>query len=132
TLLGGAAAAPCAARAQGERMKLIGYVVGSSDDAEGWARFTAFREGLAARGWIERRNIEIVARFGAADPVRMQRHVAELVGLAPQVIVSGDPPTVAAIKKEAPAIPIVMPSTTDLIAAGLAESLARPGGNVTG
>ena len=102
TLLGGAAAWPLAARAQrGERMRLVGYVVGSSDDAEGWARFTAFREGLAARGWIERRNIEIVARFGAADPVRMQRHIAEMVALAPDVLVSGDSTTVAAIMKEA-------------------------------
>ena len=62
----------------------------------------------------------------------MHRYVAEFVALMPDVIVSGDPPTVDAIKKEAPAIPIVMPSTTDLVALGLAESLARPGGSVTG
>ena len=48
-------------------MRLVGYVVGVSDEAEAWARFTALREGLAARGWIKHRNFEIVARFGTAD-----------------------------------------------------------------
>jgi putative ABC transport system substrate-binding protein len=135
TLLGGAAAAwPVAARAQRqERTKRIGWLDGTSGaDPEMLARLEAFRRGLEALGWVEGRTVEIVARFDAVDPDRNRAHVAELIATAPDVIVSANPPSISALMKEAPAIPIVFPLMTDPIALGFAKSLARPGGNVTG
>ena len=70
-------------------MRLVGYVVGVSDEAEAWARFTAVREGLAARGWIEHRNIEIVARFGTADQFEYVAEFVALMGGSPEAITSG-------------------------------------------
>jgi putative tryptophan/tyrosine transport system substrate-binding protein len=133
-VLGSAAAAwPLAVRAQqAGRMKRIGYVGGHIEDAVGRAMIAAFRQGLAARGWVEGRTVEIVARYGAADPDRNRTYAAEMLGLAPDVIVSDSIGVVAALLKEPRTIPIVMPITTDPVARGLAESLARPGGNVTG
>jgi len=134
-LLGGAAAAwPVAARAQRqERTKRIGWLDGTSGaDPEMLARLEAFRRGLEALGWVEGRTVEIVARFDAVDPDRNRAHVAELIAMAPDVIVSANPPSISALMKEAPAIPIVFPLMTDPIALGFAKSLARPGGNVTG
>jgi putative ABC transport system substrate-binding protein len=133
-LLGGAAAAwPLGASAQQtERRKRIGWLDGTDDDSETRTRLTAFRERLRALGWIEGRNIEIIARFGATDPVRNRTDVAELLGLTPDVIVSTNPPSISALMKETRTIPIVFPIMSDPVALGFAESLARPGGNVTG
>jgi putative ABC transport system substrate-binding protein len=135
TLLGGAAAAwPLAARAQRpERTKRIGWLDGTSGaDPETLARLEAFRRELEALGWVEGRTVEIVARFDAVDPARSRAHVAELIAMAPDVIVSANPPSISALMKDAPAIPIVFPLMTDPIALGFAKSLGRPGGNVTG
>ncbi len=134
TLLGGVAVAwPLAARAQQpERMRRIGFLIGIGDDAEARARFAAFRQGLAALGWIEGRNVEIIARFGGADPERNRAHVAEMIALAPDIVVTSNPASVAALIKAARTIPIVFTMQSDPVAAGFAESLARPGGNATG
>jgi ABC-type uncharacterized transport system substrate-binding protein len=134
TLLRGAAASwPVAARAQEqERKKRIGWLDGTADDSETRARLTAFRQKLQALGWIEGRNLEIIARFAAADPNRNRTYVAELLGLPPDVIVSSNPPSISALMKETRTIPIVFPLMSDPVALGFAESLARPGRNVTG
>jgi putative tryptophan/tyrosine transport system substrate-binding protein len=134
TLLGGTAAAwPLGARAQqAGRKKRIGWLDGTGDDPETRARLTAFQQRLQAHGWIEGRNIEMIVRFRAADPDRNQTHVAELLGLAPDVIVSTNPSSISALMKETRTIPIVFPIMSDPVALGFAESLARPGGNVTG
>jgi putative ABC transport system substrate-binding protein len=135
TLLSGAAATvwPLVARAQEqERKKRIGWLDGADDDPETRARLTAFRQKLEALGWIEGRNFEIIARFLAADPDRNRTYVAEILGLTPDLIVSTNPPSISALMKEAKAIPIVFPIMSDPVALGFAESLARPGGNVTG
>ena len=76
--------------------------------------------------------MEIVARFDAIDPDRSRAHVAELIAMAPDVIISANPPSISALMKDAPTIPIVFPLMTDPIALGFAKSLGRPGGNVTG
>ena len=133
TLIGGTAATwSFAARAQQpERMRRIGFLIGI-DDAEARARFAVFQQGLAALGWIEGRNVETVARFGGADPERNRAHVAEMIALAPDIVVTSNPPTIAALIKAARTIPIVFTMQSDPVAAGFAESLARPGGNATG
>src|SRR5215831_11322458 len=134
TLLGSTAAAwPLAAPAQQvERMRRIAFLIGLGDDAEARARFAAFRQGLAEIGWIEGRNVEIVARFGGADPERNRAHVAEMVALAPDIVVTSNPASIAALIKAARTIPIVFTMQSDPVAAGFAETLARPGGNATG
>jgi putative tryptophan/tyrosine transport system substrate-binding protein len=98
--LGGAAAAwPLAARAQQpERMRRIGVLMGVADDREGQARVTALKQGLEDLGWTEGRNIQIETRFGGADAGRIRAHAAELVALAPDVIVSNTTPVIRALK----------------------------------
>ena len=89
TLLGSAAAAwPVAVRAQqGERVRRIGVLMGVADDPEGQARVTALKQGLQELGWTDGRNIQIETRFGGADAGGIRAHAAELVALAPDVIV---------------------------------------------
>jgi len=134
TLLGGASASwPFVARGQQpERRKRIGWLDGTSEDSETRARLTAFRKSLEALGWFEGRNVEIIARFGAADPDRNRAYVAELLGLMPDVILSTNPTSISALMKETRILPVVFPIMSDPVALGFAESLARPGGNVTG
>jgi putative tryptophan/tyrosine transport system substrate-binding protein len=131
--LGGAAAGwPLAARAQQARRRRIGFLLGISDGADALSRFSAFQQALETFGWVDGRNIEIVARFGAADADRNRAHVAELIALAPDVIVSSNAPSIIALMKGTRTIPIVIANTTDPVALGFVESLSRPGGNVTG
>ena len=88
--LGGAAAVawPLAARAQqGERVRRIGLLMGVADDREGQARVTALKQGLQELGWTDGRNIQIETRFGGGDAGRIRAHAAELVALAPDVII---------------------------------------------
>jgi putative ABC transport system substrate-binding protein len=134
TVLGGAAVTwPETARAQQpERKKRIGWLDGTGEDSETRARLTAFRKSLEALRWFEGRNVEIIARFGAADPDRNRTYVAELLGLTPDVILSTNPTSISALMKETRILPIVFPIMSDPVALGFAESLARPGGNVTG
>jgi putative ABC transport system substrate-binding protein len=113
-------------------MRRVAWVIGLGDDAEARARFNAFRDELAALGWIERRNIEIIARFGTADPDRNQAAVTELLRLAPNAVVTSNPALVSALMNETRTIPIVFTLQPDPVAQGFAESLARPGGNATG
>jgi len=91
TLLGGAAVAwPLAARAQqGERMRSVGVLMSLvADDPEGQARVAAFRQGLQQLGWIDGRNVRIDIRWAAGDADRIRRYAAELVALAPDVILA--------------------------------------------
>jgi putative tryptophan/tyrosine transport system substrate-binding protein len=91
TLLGGAAAWPLAARAQqGDRMRRIGVLMGMAEnDPEGQARIAAFLEGLQQLGWTDGRNVRIEYRWPAGDAERIRRYAAELVALAPDVILAG-------------------------------------------
>jgi ABC-type uncharacterized transport system substrate-binding protein len=134
TLLGGAAAWPMAARAQqGERMRRIGVLINlAADDPESQARMTAFVQELGQLGWIAGRNVKIDSRWGAADNERVRRYVAELVALAPDVIVTTSSQTVAALIQATRSVPIVFAGVPDPVGAGFVNSLARPGGNATG
>jgi putative tryptophan/tyrosine transport system substrate-binding protein len=132
SLLSGAAVWPLAARAQqNERVRRVGIFMDLSEqDAEG--RVAAFRKGLQDLGWTEGRNVKFDTRWTAGDPARMRRYAAELVGLAPEVIMNGGLPTLVAMQQETRTIPVVFAQVLDPVGAGFVESLARPGGNITG
>ena len=133
--LGGAAAAwPLAARAQqAERMRRIGVLLPfAADDAEFQSWVGAFLQGLAQAGWIIGRNIRIETRWTKFDPEDTRKYAAELVALAPDVILATGNSTVGPLLRLTRTVPIVFPLATDPVAAGLVESLARPGGNATG
>jgi putative tryptophan/tyrosine transport system substrate-binding protein len=134
TLLGGAAVAwPVAARAQqADRGRRIGVLMGVADDREGQARVTALRRGLQELGWTDGRNIQIETRFGGADAGGIRAHAAELVALAPEVIVGQTTPVIRALRQATSSIPIVMAAVNDPVEQGFVSSLAHPGGNITG
>src|SRR5215472_17220624 len=133
TLLGGAAAWPLKARAQqAERVRQIGLLMGVADDLEGQARVTAFKQGLQGVGWTDGRNIQIETRFGGADTGRIRADAAELVALAPDIIVGQTTPVIRALRQATSSIPIVMAGVNDPVEQGFVSSLAHPGGNITG
>ena len=110
TLLGGAAAAwPLAARAQqAERMRRIGVLMpAAADDPEGQARIAAFLQGLQQLGWTDGRNVRIDTRWGAGDADRIRRYAAELVALAPDVILAAGTSTVGPLLQATRTVPIV-------------------------
>jgi ABC-type uncharacterized transport system substrate-binding protein len=135
TLLGGVAAAwPLAGRAQQpERMRRIGVILpAAADDPEFQANVAAFHQWLALLGWTIGRNVRIDTRWTRGNAADTRRHAAELVALAPDVIVAHGGATVGAMLQATRRIPIVFPVVSDPVAAGLVDSLARPGGNATG
>jgi len=135
TLLGGAAAAwPMAARAQQpERMRRIGILLNAaSDDAASQVRVGAFLQELALSGWAIGRNMRIDTRWAGGNNAEMRRHAAELVALAPDVILASSSQAVAALQSAIRTVPIVFVTVIDPVGAGFVDSLARPGGNTTG
>jgi putative ABC transport system substrate-binding protein len=135
TLLGGAAAAwPLAARAQQpERMRRIGVLMSiSEDDPLAQARVAAFRQALGELGWTEGRNLTITWRWTGGNIVRVREYAAELVRLAPEVILANGTPNVAALQGATTTIPIVFAVVNDPVAQGFIASMAHPGGNITG
>jgi putative tryptophan/tyrosine transport system substrate-binding protein len=136
TLIGAVAAWPLKARAQqkGERMRRIGVLTNlSADDPESMARIASFLQGLQELGWSVGRNVRIDYRWGdVGDTDRTRRYAAELVALAPDVILAGAALTVAPLQQATRTIPIVFAQVIDPVGAGFIESLARPGGNTTG
>ena len=132
--LGGAAATwPLAARAQkGERMRHIGVLLNATaNDSEYQAWLRAFLQEMARLGW-DIRNVGIDTRWATANAVEIRRHAEELAALSPDVILASGGSTVAPLLQATRTVPIVFPVTTDPVAAGFVESLARPGGNATG
>ena len=131
--LGGAAAWPMVARAQQQgRPRRIAMMMGpSEDDPEGQARVTGFRQKLQELGWKEGQNLQIDYRW-AAGPDRSTSYAAELVRLAPEVIVANGTPALSAVHQATRTIPVVFVVVVDPVGAGYVESLARPGGNITG
>jgi len=134
TFIGGALIAkPRRAHAQGERVRRIGVLLPSAaDDPEYQARMKAFSERLAQLGWVEGRNIQIEKRWGAGDPERTRKFAAELVALAPDVILAPGSSSTGPLLQATSTIPIVFATIPDPVAAGYVESLSRPGGNATG
>ena len=134
TLLGGAAAAwPIGSRAQhGDRVRRIGVLAArSADDSEGQADIAQFRQALQELGWTEGSNVVIDYRWAANDQRRLRTYAAELVSLAPDVVVAGSGGIARQLRQASGAVPIVFAVALDPLGAGLVESLARPGGNIT-
>ena len=136
TLIGGAAATwPLAARAQQpDGMRRIGVLMGYAEsDRVGGAWRAAFREGLQKLGWAEGRNIRIDTRWATAgDAESRQRFAKELVALQPDLVLSNNTPTTAAMLQQTRTIPIVFATVSDPVGSGFVASFPRPGGNVTG
>jgi len=104
----------------------------AADDPEYQARMTAFLQGLAQLGWIDGRNVRIDTRWGVADADRIRKYAAELVALAPDVILANSSAAVAPLLQATRTVPIVFTAVADPVGAGYVDSLARPGGNATG
>ena len=134
TLLGGAVALPLAARAQdSERMRRLGVLMpGTADDAEYQARMAAFLQGLQQLGWSDGRNVRIDIRYAAGDANLIRKYAAELIALAPDVILASSSVAVVALQQATRSAPIVFVAVVDPVGSGFVASLARPGGNTTG
>ena len=134
TLLGSVAAAwPLAARAQQpQRMRRIGALMSIvADDPDAPVRVAGFAQGLQELGWTVGGNVRIDYRWATTDAERM-RYAAELVALAPDVILVSSGVAVGTLLQTTRTVPIVFVNAIDPVGAGLVASLARPGGNATG
>jgi len=134
-VLGGAAAAwPLAARAQQpDRMRRIGVLMNlGADDPEGQVRLKTFLQGLQTRGWIEGSNLRVDTCWGEGKAERFRSCAAELIGLAPDVILAGSGAAMPALMEATHSLPIVFVQTVDPVGQGYVASLAKPEGNATG
>jgi putative ABC transport system substrate-binding protein len=135
TFVGGAAAAlPMTVLAQQpERVRRVGVLMSLPENhPDIQARVPAFVQALGRLGWVEGRNIRIDYRFAASDPTLFETYAAELVGLAPDVILATSSSAIAALRQQTRTIPIVFSPVADPVGQGFVQSLARPGGNLTG
>jgi len=132
-LAGAAVAAPVAARAQETaRVRRLGVLINLPEgDPEGERRVSVLIKTLNSLGWIDGKNLALLYRWGP-DSRLIERNAAELVALAPDLIFANAPPSVMALKKATHTLPVVFAAVTDPIALGIVQSMARPGGNVTG
>jgi putative ABC transport system substrate-binding protein len=134
TLLGSAATWPLAARAQQpERMRRIGVLIPfAANDPEAQARNLVFEQSLQQLGWTVGRDLQIDYRSSEGDAAAARRYAAELVALAPDVIMTAGSLTIGPALQATRTIPIVFVNVADPVGAGFVQSLARPGGNATG
>jgi putative ABC transport system substrate-binding protein len=132
TLLGAAAAWPLAARAQ-ERVRRVGVLMNVAPDApEGKSRLQAFRQTLQGLGWADGRNVHFETRGAAGIEDNYRKHAAELVALAPDVVLAVTTSAVVALQQASRTLPIVFTQVIDPVGSGLVASMARPSGNATG
>jgi len=135
TLLGGGAVAwPLAARAQqGSRMRRIAVLNGlTAEDPQSQARNAAFLQGLGELGWQVGRNLQIEYRWAGGDARRIPAYAAELVALAPEVILAVGASVVGPLLGVTRSVSVVFVQVTDPVGSGFVASIARPGGNATG
>ena len=132
-LLAGAAVAwPHVAHSQqGNRVRLIGVLAGTANNADQQARFAAFQQALQPLGWIDGSNVRIDYRWGAGNADDIRKHAVELAALAPDVIVASGG-SVERVIEATRTVPIVFVIVPDPVGAGIVDSLSRPGGNITG
>jgi putative tryptophan/tyrosine transport system substrate-binding protein len=135
TLLGGAAAAwPLGVRAeQAEHVRRIGVLLNATADNPDYQAWVgAFRQALQELGWVDGRNVRIDIHWATVNPADIRRQAAELVALAPDVILAPGTTTVGPLTQATRTVPIVFPIIADPVAGGFVDSLAHPGGNATG
>jgi putative tryptophan/tyrosine transport system substrate-binding protein len=132
--LGAAVAWPLTARAQQpERMRRIGVLVGAgADGIEAQARQAVFQQGLQQLGWADGRNVRIDTRWGAANADDIHKYAAELVALAPDVILAAGNAPVERLLQATRTVSIVFVIVLDPVGSGFVDSLSQPGGNATG
>jgi putative ABC transport system substrate-binding protein len=125
---------PLAAWAQPrDKMRRLGVLMASvASDGEGQKRAAALAQGLDALNWRDGGNLSIDWRWAGGDPALFQRYAAEMVALGPEVLLAEASPSVEALRQQTSTIPIVFLIVTDPVGQGFVESLARPGGNITG
>jgi putative ABC transport system substrate-binding protein len=136
TIIGGAAAA-CRSLAalaqQTEGIRRVGVLLTPAEtDPEGQARFAALRQGLRDLGWTEGQNIQIEPRWGGGDQRRQRAYATELAASNVEVIFAAPSSALAAVQRETRTIPVVFAQISDPVGAGFVDSLAHPGGNITG
>ena len=132
SLLGGSSSSCRWLRAQqGSSVRVIGVLSPISEDAA-FRNVEALREGLRDLGYFEGRNVKLEIKYAGGATERLPQLASELVKLNPDLIVAGSPPAAIAVRNATHTIPIIMNSSPDPVAVGLASSIARPGGNVTG
>lgn len=133
TFIGGATAWPFAARAQSGQMRRIGMLMAyAAGDPEAQLFVRTFVQGLSEFGWTDGKNLQIDLRWAAGDVEQMRAHAKQLVAASPDLIVANTTPVTAALHRETRTIPIVFVIASDPVGDGFIESLARPGGNITG
>jgi putative ABC transport system substrate-binding protein len=134
TMLGVAAAWPLAAHVQAqERVRRLGVLIGFSENDPFTRRFVStFADALGRLGWVEGKNIRIDYRFAAGDPALFKTSAAALVGLTPDAILASPGTVVPALREQTRTIPIVFVLLPDPVGLGVVQSLAHPGGNITG
>ena len=125
---------PLAAHAQQpEPMRRIGVLMNrAANDPDGQARLAAFKQNLQQLGWTDGGNVRVDTRWGEDDVERERRYAAELVALAPDVILASGTLSVAPLKRSSRTLPIVFVGVVDPVGGGIVDNLARPGGNTTG
>ena len=132
-LLGSTTVWPLSGHAQQNHVRRLSVVLGiAENDPEAKSRVKALQQGLRDLGWSDPRNIQIDYRFASSDPDLIKKYAAEVVSLAPDVIVANSTPVVAALRRGTSSIPIVFASLNDPVGQGFISSLAHPGGNITG
>jgi putative tryptophan/tyrosine transport system substrate-binding protein len=133
-IAGSTAAWPLTAHAQqAERLRRVFVILGLDEkDVEAQSRAREFRLGMRDLGWINGRNVQIEIRFAGTNPDLIKEHVAQVVGLAPDVIVANSIPVMSALHPATSTIPIVFAVVSNPVGQGFISNLAHPGGNITG
>jgi putative ABC transport system substrate-binding protein len=133
-VVGAVATSPWMVRAQqGDRVRRIGVLMSlTPDDPSGDGEIAAFRQGLEELGWTDGRNVNVLLRWTGADLDRIRAFAKELIELRPDVLVARSTPPTLALKRETDTIPVVFVNVSEPVGSGLAQTLARPGGNLTG
>jgi putative ABC transport system substrate-binding protein len=133
-VVGGAVAWPLAARAQqGQHVRRIGVLLGGNENDPFWkTNLSAFTQALADLGWTDGRNVRMDLRSAGGDINRIRALARELVGLQPDIILTGGIAATAAVQRETRTSPIVFAAGADPVASGIVARLDRPSGNITG